>query len=235
MKTAVFHAFVAVLALSACGKGSDEGKAFAPPSGHPDAWASHLAVGVDRFHGTFIKSVPPAPAGATLFVLHCAPCHGNDGAGRIGPDIRQLGQSLDIVNAAIQNVPLMRGHGSLSREDVQAVVSAVASLATAQPLAGTFDPSPCTQCHGGALDGGIARVSCFACHNGPGGAVGHPAGWVSGKENPAAYHGRYGRNFVSGCTTCHGATLLGSIVLQSPAGTAPSCRSCHNGVIASLL
>jgi hypothetical protein len=229
-------ALAAVIVIAAgCGKGTDSGKAFAPASGHPDNWASHLGVGTVDFHGTFIKSVPQAAVGATLFVRHCAPCHGNNAAGRIGPDIRLLGVNLPIVNAAIQNLPIMRGHLVLSPEEVQAVVGYIASLPTTQPLAGSFDPGICTQCHGADLTGGIAVVSCFACHNGPDGSVGHPAGWLLGRENPATFHGRYGRELISGCTTCHGTNLTGSIVLLSVIGIAPGCATCHNGTIAPVL
>jgi hypothetical protein len=235
-KIRICLALVAMLVLSAgCGKGTDSGKAFVPEAGHLDKWASHLGVGTSDFHGTFIKSVPPAPAGPTLFVLHCAPCHGNNAAGRIGPDIRQLGLSLPIVNAAIQNVPLMLGHGTLSQGEVQAIIDYIAALATSQPLSGSLDPALCTQCHGADLRGGIAVVSCFSCHNGPDGSIGHPVGWLAGKDNPAAFHGRYGRDLVSGCTTCHGANLTGSIVLLSTTGVAPACTSCHNGAIAPLI
>ena len=224
-----------IVITAGCGKGTDSGKAFVPAKGHPDNWASHLGVGNADFHGTFIKSVPPAPAGATLFVRHCAPCHGNDASGRIGPDIRQLGLSLPIVDAAIQNLPLMRGHAALSQGEVQAIIDYIAALPATQALAGSFDPGICTQCHGAGLNGGIAIVSCFACHNGPDGSIGHPAGWLSGKDNPATFHGRYGRELVAGCTTCHGSNLTGSIVLLSTIGVAPACAACHNGSIAPVL
>jgi hypothetical protein len=223
-----------LLLISACGRGTDAGKAFTPAQGHPDLWASHLTVGSDDFHGTFIKSVPPASSGAELFVLHCAPCHGNDAAGKIGTNIQTA--TLLIVNAAIRNIPIMRGHAGLSQDQVQDILAYVATLAAnAQPLAGTFDAALCTQCHGAGLQGGIARVSCFSCHNGPDGSIGHPAGWVSGKDNPATFHGRYGRDLVAGCTTCHGVTFNGSIVLLGPSGFAPACSTCHNGTIAPVL
>ncbi|MEW6002666.1 MAG: hypothetical protein AB1638_08490, partial [Nitrospirota bacterium] len=85
----------------------------------------------------------------------------------------------------------------------------------------------CEQCHGGKLDGGIALISCFSCHNGSGGSIGHPSGWLNAKDEPISFHGTYGSNFVSGCTTCHGVDLTGII--------GPSCFSCHNGVIAPPL
>jgi hypothetical protein len=222
-------------ALAACGKGTDSGKVFVPEQGHSDQWASHLSVGTAGFHGTYIKTVPPASSGATVFVMHCAPCHNNDASGKVGPDIRQLGLSFPIVNAAIQNLPIMHGHRNLTAAEVQSVVDYIATLPTTQPLAGSFDAALCTECHGAGLDGGTARVSCFSCHNGPDGSVGHPAGWLDGKGSPETYHGRYGRELVSGCTTCHGTTLAGSIVLLSATGVSPACASCHNGTIAPVL
>ncbi len=228
-------ALLAMIVISSgCGKGADNGKAFVPEAGHQENWASHISVGTPDFHGTFIKSVPPASAGPTLFVLHCAPCHGNNAAGKIGPNIQTA--TIPIINGAVQNLPIMRGHIGLTQTDIQDIANYILTLATnPQPVSGSFDPTLCSQCHGAGLDGGITRVSCFACHNGPDGSIGHPVGWLAGRDNPATFHGRYGRDLVSGCTTCHGVNLTGSIVLLSTTGVAPSCASCHNGTIAPVL
>jgi len=218
----------ALLFFSAgCGRESDSGKAFVPGKGHPGAWASHVSIGTEDFHGTFIKTVAPAAAGATLFVFHCAPCHGNDGSGKIGPNIQSA--TLSLIDYAIQNIPVMEGHAGLSQSERQSIAGYLPSLAgEPQPLAGSFDTDLCKQCHGEKLDGGIAAVSCYGCHNGPDGSLGHSSVWSDG-----AMHGPYGRDFASGCTTCHGTDLKGGSVYLS--GSAPSCSSCHTEVFAPAL
>lgn len=230
----IFILLTGIFLSIGCGRGSDSGKVFVSEKGHPDNWAGHLSVGTKNFHGTFIKSVPSGADGAKLFVLHCAPCHGNDGSGKIGPDIRVLAASAANINNAIQTRPVMQGHASLSQNEVQSIADYVASLAVNPPLIGAFDPNLCTQCHGVNLDGGIAMVSCFSCHNGPDGSIGHPAGWSSPQNRPVAFHGPYGRDFSGGCTTCHGVDLNGGRVFLIP-GNAPACVTCHNGTIAPAL
>jgi hypothetical protein len=235
MKTALLF-LAATALLYGCGRGTDAGKVFVPGKGHPDAWASHLAVGTMNFHGTFIKSVPSVSAGPKLFVLHCAPCHGNDGSGKIGPNIQA--DTLPLIVSAIQNRPVMRGHAILSGSELQSIADYITTLASSSnPLVGSFNPVLCSQCHGTNLDGGIALISCYSCHNGPDGGLGHPAGWSSAKDLPVVFHGPYGRDFPSGCTTCHGVDLNGGFVYLSINGSksAPGCSSCHNGVIAAAL
>jgi hypothetical protein len=245
-KIRICLALFAMIVISAgCGKGSDSGKAFIPEAGHPEVWASHLAIGSSDFHGTFITSTPSGvSSGAVLYVLHCVACHGVDGLGRIGPSLRDripVGADPTIfINGAIAVLPLMRGHADLSQAEILDISGYVAGLISIPPSVTPVAPTErrtgdCSQCHGTSLDGGIARVSCFSCHNGPDGSVGHPTGWLIGRENPATFHGRYGRDLVSGCTTCHGADLTGSAVLQSAAGFAPACASCHNGITAPVL
>ncbi|MFH1278099.1 MAG: hypothetical protein ABIK65_06950 [Candidatus Eisenbacteria bacterium] len=58
----------------------------------------------------------------------------------------------------------------------------------------------CKECHGADLEGGWSGVSCWDCHDGPGG---HPEGWL----NPASvlFHGREAfREGPRGCARCHG-------------------------------
>lgn len=83
------------------------------------------------------------------------------------------------------------------------------------------DTTSCKECHGAGLDGGIAKVSCTACHLG-GPTIIHPSTWTS----PIALdHSPYvASQGTSGCSNinCHGANLLGGV-------TGPSCSSCHIG------
>lgn len=77
----------------------------------------------------------------------------------------------------------------------------------------------CQECHGEDLDGGIAIISCHACHNGLDTGKNHPEGWML----PDAYlhfHGYYGKNYTVSCSVCHGETLSGQSAL--------SCFTCHD-------
>jgi hypothetical protein len=83
------------------------------------------------------------------------------------------------------------------------------------------DAAACGECHGAGLDGGIANVSCTACHLG-GPTMIHPSTWTS----PIALdHSQYvAVQGTNGCANvnCHGTALLGGV-------TGPSCSSCHIG------
>jgi hypothetical protein len=237
-------ALLAMIVLTAaCGKGTDSGKVFVPVTGHPANWVSPLAIGTEDFHATFVTSAAPGQAagnGAALFIRHCAPCHGSSARGKVGPNILAILQSsTDIpanITGTINAVPLMRGQAVLSQGEIGDIAVYLSSLiGGAAPVSETRDTALCSQCHGANLDSGIARVGCTACHNGPDGSIGHPSGWLSDTTNPAGFHGTYGRTFISGCMTCHGLDLNGSIVFASGAGFAPACSSCHNGVVAPVL
>ncbi len=94
---------------------------------------------------------------------------------------------------------------------------------------GTIDwaKSPCTQCHGTDLLGGISKVSCFSPANGTqvchaeGPSVGHDTGWK--QPNRHGSNGAMAAPATSAgfayCTTCHGSLFTN--------GDAPSCKSCH--------
>jgi len=227
----------------ACSQGTDSGKVFVPQQGHSDQWAGYLAVGSTDFHGSFVTSVPSdqtAGNGALLFVRHCSPCHGSAATGKIGPDILAiLAFSADIpgtIRGTINAVPLMGGQSNLTDGEIQDIAGYLSALISgAAPVPAVRQAELCSQCHGVDLDGGIALVSCTSCHNGADGSVGHPVGWLSAQDDPVVFHGGYGRDFAIGCTTCHGVDLNGGVVFSSPSGIAPSCASCHNGVIAPLL
>ncbi len=91
-------------------------------------------------------------------------------------------------------------------------------------FAATYGDQSCTACHGSNLKGGAAKVSCYACHNGPSGNIGypphpHPAGWGNPATESVHFHGYYAKKFSLACTACHGSDLKG--------GLGPSCYSCH--------
>lgn len=208
---------------SACGSGSESGKVFGD-IGHPENWASHLTIGTANFHGTAIKMVQSESRGAILFVQHCAPCHGDDARGKIGPNIQ--GAPASLITFAV-TIPIMLGHSDLSQDEIEDIAGYLAALRDGQqPIIGQFDTGVCVQCHGEDFDGGTSRVSCFSCHDGPEGSIGHSDSWLE-PEDPIHFHGRYGREFVGGCTACHGVDLRGNI--------GPSCFICHDGRTAPLL
>ncbi|MBK7188754.1 MAG: hypothetical protein IPH86_08795 [bacterium] len=75
--------------------------------------------------------------------------------------------------------------------------------------------SACASCHGFDYRGGVAGVSCYACHDGPGG---HPLGWEEQLAHGTAAQGAA----VAGCAVCHGADFRGG-------WTSVSCYQCHGG------
>lgn len=214
------------LAMSGCGSGSDAGKVFVPGPGHPQQWVNPLYVGAVSFHGTAVKAELSGPAGGVLFLRHCAACHGETGGGKIGPKIQ--GVTLPIIDGAIRIVPLMKGHSVLSESEREEIAGYLAIVGTSTDRAvSVIDTGLCNECHGADLRGGIALVSCYSCHNGPDGGLGHPQGWATSGDAPVIFHGRYGSAFVSACANCHGVTLNG--------GIGPRCSSCHDGSTAPLL
>lgn len=226
----VIPAILMMILLSGCGSGSERGSIFVPASGHPADWAGFLTIGTANFHGTVITSVPlPVSEGATPFRLHCAVCHDGDGRGKIGPDITQA--TLQSIHAALAAVPLMQGHAQTLREDdIQNIAAHLAYLREgAAPVRGEINPDPCTECHGLLLDGGIAGISCFSCHNGPDGGVGHrdPEEWLFLIDDPVKHHAPYGEKYGEACRVCHGFNLTG--------GVGPSCSACHDGIIVPRL
>jgi len=214
------------LVLPGCGSGSDPGQVFVPGQGHTENWAAPLFIGRSSFHGTSIKEIPTGPTGSALFLQHCAACHGEDGKGKIGGGIQ--GMPVSSITAAINTVPLMKGHSILSEKDREDIAAYLAALAqNVAPVSAVIKTDLCEECHAQALSGGVSRVSCFSCHKGPRGDIGHPSGWTTAKDDPVLFHGRYGKDFVVSCTACHGVDLLG--------GIGPRCVLCHDGKTAPVL
>ncbi|MBI5666055.1 MAG: CHRD domain-containing protein [Nitrospirae bacterium] len=212
--------------LSACGK-ANEDATFNPDSGrHPDDWADPLSIGRDDFHSTLITEIQSGSRGVVLFNTRCKICHGDDASGKIGPDIRAA--DLTLITSAIQVISLMKGQSDLSQGDLQLIADYLAFLnAGGGPAAHMHNTESCERCHGSDLGGGIAQISCFSCHDGPEGDIGHPAGWAAGTDGTVNFHGTYGRRFNVACTNCHGVNFDGAL--------GPACASCHDGVTATVL
>lgn len=90
-----------------------------------------------------------------------------------------------------------------------------------------FAASPCAECHGADLLGGITKVSCFSAKSQSGQAC-HATGPVTGSHGwrSATDHGTSGAMAAPAisagfayCTKCHGSTYDN--------GNAVSCKSCH--------
>ncbi|MBK7672701.1 MAG: hypothetical protein IPJ24_15150 [bacterium] len=73
----------------------------------------------------------------------------------------------------------------------------------------------CASCHGVDYRGGGSGVSCFRCHDGPGG---HATGWADAVRHGAAAGGAA----VAGCALCHGGDFRGG-------WSGVSCYTCHPG------
>ena len=81
------------------------------------------------------------------------------------------------------------------------------------------DLTTCAECHGAALDGGIANVSCTTCHLGGPASV-HPTGWTVIYIDHGPYSAGSG---TASCANqyCHGPALAGVV------NSGPGCDSCH--------
>ena len=81
-----------------------------------------------------------------------------------------------------------------------------------------WDLSNCQKCHGEDFRGGIAKSSCYTCHdNYP-----HPQDWKE-NEQSASFHGVYVKQKgPTNCAFCHGTDYQG-------AETGVSCFTCHQG------
>jgi predicted CxxxxCH...CXXCH cytochrome family protein len=84
----------------------------------------------------------------------------------------------------------------------------------------TADLTICAACHGTALDGGIAKVSCTSCHLGGPTSV-HPASWTVIYTDHGPYSTGTG---TASCANqyCHGPALAGV------ADSGPGCDACHD-------
>ncbi len=117
-------------------------------------------------------SVPPeddlAPLGRQLYAQHCAFCHGDDGEGGIGPNLRDTVLPPAGLRAAIRDGQgTMRGFGgTLSADELAAVEAFVEEVvhqgrsAASQPNASRVAEGArlftnnCSQCHGPDASGG---------------------------------------------------------------------------------
>ncbi len=80
-----------------------------------------------------------------------------------------------------------------------------------------YDTKECKPCHGGPLNGGTSKSSCFRCHA----LYPHSAAWI--QTASADFHGRFlkAMNYdATECQTCHGTDYTGG-------SSQVACFSCH--------
>ncbi len=214
-----------VLLLSNCGGSSDSGTTYVQEEGHTAQWIDPSYDGTEEFHGSKIlvsegtTQGSQSSLGETLYKEFCSACHGEDASGVIGPNIQ--GKTAEDITNAISTVSLMKGLTSISENDKKEIAEFLAAAGSTVTSTVQVNTDECIKCHGEDLDGGIANISCYSCHNGPTGTIGHQEGWRTNIEDPVHFHGKYGKPFAIACTACHGSDLRGKL--------GPSCFDCHNG------
>ncbi len=84
----------------------------------------------------------------------------------------------------------------------------------------------CKTCHGDDYEGGVSEVSCYQCHDGPGGYgcpdFTPPSNHTVLQERDDCYalhRPGFEDPLENGCTICHGTDLTGNY--------GPSCFTCH--------
>ena len=158
------------------------------PSGHPST--GWLEKTSPNYHGLKVAQTGPSV---------CAACHGED----------YQGGTSGVSCYTCHNGP--SGHPSTGWFDSSS--DNYHGLKVAQT-----GPSICAACHGEDYQGGTNGVSCYTCHDGPGG---HPTGWLD-NSNPK-YHGAIVTSQgLSSCAACHGENLEGGT-----SGVSCSAEGCH--------
>ncbi len=209
---------LSIFLLSNCSSSSDSGSIFVTETGHPENWVNPAYISASDFHSSSVQVTSGTPEGAALYARECAGCHGENGSGDIGPNIQ--GRSAADIQFEIGDVIYMKWLSILTTSEIEAIASYLANPDSGDtPTANGVSADTCKECHGADFDGGIAKISCYSCHNGPDGTVGHPSGWAAQKNDSVHFHGTYGSSYSVACTACHGADLRGPIV--------HSCYSCH--------
>jgi len=98
--------------------------------------------------GTYISQWFKPLDGATVYLnLGCANCHGDDGSGISGPDIRGLDASA--INSAIANGGFMGAVGaSWSRAEIEAVGAYISQWSSPLDGVSLYVDLSCAACHG---------------------------------------------------------------------------------------
>ena len=157
------------------------------PSGHPAE--GWLDKSSQSFHGL---------AASSRSLSFCAICHGSD------------------FNGGSSGVSCKSCHTTLGGHPIQGFLTPDSPEFHGKRLLETGF-SYCAGCHGNDFKGGASGISCYTCHNGPGG---HPAeGWLS--EASRNFHGLAASSRgLSSCAVCHGSDFNGGI-------SGVSCKTCH--------
>lgn len=141
------------------------------------------------------------------------------------PQIRTTSFSLAVLSSLL--VLALSGCGDVNQQanlDSDTGKHVANWLPVGHRAAAQADLNGCTDCHGSALDGGIAKVTCLQpgqCHMGSATSV-HPVQW--GTLAYALHAGYVATNGSASCATvlCHGTDLTGGT------GSGQSCAvNCH--------
>jgi ubiquinol-cytochrome c reductase cytochrome c subunit len=134
--------------------------------------SDHLGYVVDRDR---LDDPEVIEQGAALFRSGCVSCHGVNGGGGRGPDIRDAGAAgahfyltTGRMPAASNDERAVRKEPTYSSEQIEALVAYVAALGDGPPIP-QVDPGDADLARGGEL----YRLNCAACHQaaGAGGAL----------------------------------------------------------------
>ena len=184
--------------------------------------------------------------GLQFYALNCAGCHGVDGTGISGPDIR-LKTDLDI-NLALMNVPAMQTVANqVDTEQVGAIAYHMLTKFSATDFHSQFDLSNgCAGCHDGFESIGqppthiAATDVCQSCHSTSGfipvnvvdhnQVIGLCVECHDGVVAPAKISGHIDTN--NNCEACHNTIAFNSVTSVNHTAVIGACIDCHDGMIA---
>jgi len=184
--------------------------------------------------------------GQQFYAVNCGGCHGVDGTGISGPDIR-LKTDADI-SFALLNVPAMQTVANqLSPEQVDAVAYHVLTKFSGTDFHSQFDLSNgCSGCHDGFESIGqpvthmAATDVCQSCHSTSGF---RPVNMVDHNQViglcASCHNGTIARAKITGhidtnnnCEACHNTNTFRPVASVNHTAVNGICIDCHDGMVA---
>ncbi|NOX42506.1 MAG: hypothetical protein GXP19_02050 [Gammaproteobacteria bacterium] len=184
--------------------------------------------------------------GQTHYATYCASCHGIDGTGMTGPDIR-LKTDVDITNALNDVTAMQNVASQIDQPQIDSIAYHVLTQFSDTDFHSQFDLSNgCAGCHDGFESFGqptthiSAKEVCQACHNttsfAPANIVDHNQviGVCANCHNGTiAMDKKIGHiNTNNNCEACHNTTAFIQVSAVNHAAVIGACIDCHNGTIA---
>lgn len=184
--------------------------------------------------------------GQADYATHCAQCHGVNGTGISGPDIR-LKTSVDIANALNNVVAMQAVANQIDQSQIDAIAYHVLTQFSGTDFHAQFDlTNGCAGCHDGFESTGQppthipATDNCQACHNTGNFAsadivdhlqvVGVCADCHDGTIALDKQVGHINAN--DNCEACHNTIKFNQDVTVNHTAVMGACFDCHNGSIA---